>query len=348
MSRSKFQNLSRWLFRLDAEQSHRLVLNALAMPGAATLTRALLPPAVEDPVELMGLRFRNRVGLAAGLDKDGEAVSALAAFGFSALELGTVTPRPQSGNPRPRLFRLPAEQAIINRMGFNNRGAAALVRRLQRREEQPLLGINIGKNKTTSNRDAVDDYLTALRIVTPVADYITINLSSPNTPGLRDLQQEDELRRLLEALATESERLRGVDGRRVPLVVKIAPDLDDQGLEQLATVVLEGSVDGVIATNTTLSRSGVEASPCAAEAGGLSGRPLFELATATVARLHTLLGGRLPIIAAGGIDSSETALAKLDAGASMVQLYSGLIYRGPGLVHEVASAIAARSQSNLE
>jgi dihydroorotate dehydrogenase len=288
----------------------------------------------------MGLRFPNRVGLAAGLDKNGIAVDGLARLGFGFLEVGTVTPLAQPGNPQPRLFRIPEHQAIINRMGFNNGGIDALLVNLARANHTGILGINIGKNAVTPIEKATDDYLIGLDKAYPRASYVTVNISSPNTKNLRQLQGESELDALLGALKGRQEALAQKHGRYVPLALKIAPDLDGAQITQISDALRRHRIDGVIATNTTLGREGVESSPVAAEAGGLSGAPVFEKSTIVVRKLAAALAGELPIIAAGGIDSAEKARAKIDAGASLVQIYSGLIYRGPALIKECIKALA--------
>jgi dihydroorotate dehydrogenase len=288
----------------------------------------------------MGLQFPNRVGLAAGLDKNGIAVDGLARLGFGFIEVGTVTPRPQPGNPKPRLFRLPEHRAIINRMGFNNGGVDNLLTNLERVNYKGILGINIGKNATTPIEQATDDYLLCLDKAYARASYITVNISSPNTKNLRQLQGESELDALLGALKVRQAELAQLHGRYVPLALKIAPDLDDAQISQIADALRRHHIDAVIATNTTLSREGVESSPVASEAGGLSGAPVFEKSTAVVRKLAAALAGELPIIAAGGIDSADKAQAKIAAGAALVQLYSGLIFRGPGLVKECIRALA--------
>jgi dihydroorotate dehydrogenase len=277
--------------------------------------------------------------LAAGLDKNGDCIDGMAALGFGFLEIGTVTPKPQPGNPKPRLFRLIEQQAIINRLGFNNKGVDHLLEQVQARRSRILLGINIGKNLSTAVENALDDYLIGLRKVYPHADYVTVNISSPNTPGLRKLQTAEYLGELLGGLAAEREKLEQAHGKRVPLAVKIAPDLEPQDIAPLVEQLILHQADAVIATNTTLSRAGVESSPYAAEAGGLSGRPLLAKSTETVGRLAEALRGELPIIACGGIFSADDARAKLAAGASLVQIYSGFIYRGPALVKEIAQAL---------
>jgi dihydroorotate dehydrogenase len=335
------------LFRLSPELAHELTLDWL---GAAERLGVLSPcvaEPIEDPVTVMGLRFGNRVGLAAGLDKNAVAFNALGALGFGFVEVGTVTPRPQAGNPRPRLFRLAADNAIINRMGFNNDGVERLVAQLAkgRRFAGPL-GINIGKNKDTPDEQALADYLTCLDAVYPYADYVTVNISSPNTPGLRALQFGEALAQLLAGIKQRQQHLSEALGRYVPIAVKIAPDMEDEALAQIARQLCESGLDAVIATNTTLSREGVAGRPHADEAGGLSGAPLRTRSTQVVKTLAECLGKRLPIIGVGGIDSGEAAAEKIRAGASLVQLYSGLIYRGPALIGEAATA--CRNAANRE
>ncbi len=325
------------LFSLDPETAHELALAAL------NLTGRVLPrgkPAEAEPVEVMGLEFPNRIGLAAGLDKNGEAIDGLARFGFGFLEIGTITPRPQPGNPRPRMFRLPQVRGIINRMGFNNHGVDALAANVRAMKYRGILGINIGKNFDTPIERAADDYLLCLDKVYPLASYVTVNISSPNTQNLRQLQGDAELDALLGALKARQERLADAHGRYVPLVLKIAPDLDAAQVGAIADALRRHRIDGVIATNTTVSRDKVQGIPYAEQQGGLSGAPVFEASTAVVAQLAKALGGELPIIAAGGVMDGRGAQAKLAAGASLVQLYSGLIYRGPGLVRECVRATA--------
>lgn len=324
------------LFALDAECAHELTLQTLSV--SSSLGFGNNPPESAKPVSVMGLEFPNRVGLAAGLDKNGVAIDGLAGFGFGFIEVGTVTPRPQPGNPKPRLFRLPEQEAIINRMGFNNEGIDALLRRLPGRRYQGILGINIGKNFDTPIENAADDYLIGLEKAYPAAAYITVNISSPNTKNLRQLQGSSELDALLGALKERQAVLAEHHGKYVPLALKIAPDLDADQITNIADALRRHRVDGVIATNTTLGREGVETSPLAKEAGGLSGTPLFEKSTAVIHQLSKALAGELPIIAAGGITSGERARAKIDAGAALVQIYSGLIYRGPRLVGECIKA----------
>jgi dihydroorotate dehydrogenase len=325
-----------FLFALDAERAHELTLQLIALGDSL----GLAPPVPVDdrPVEVMGLHFPNRVGLAAGLDKNGTAVDGLSRLGFGFLEVGTVTPRPQPGNPKPRLFRLPEHQAIINRMGFNNAGVDALLERLASVRYRGILGINIGKNFDTPIERAVDDYLICLDKAYREASYITVNISSPNTKNLRQLQGVSELDALLSALKSRQTTLADKHGKYVPLALKIAPDLDAGQIVDIANALRRHRIDAVIATNTTLGREGVESSPLAAEAGGLSGGPLFEKSTAVIQGLVRALAGELPVIAAGGITSGERARAKIDAGAALVQIYSGLIYRGPELVSECIAA----------
>jgi dihydroorotate dehydrogenase len=333
-----------FLFQLDPETAHELALPSFRLMqrmGVSGLPGRPLPGA---PVRVMGIDFPNPVGLGAGLDKNAEYIRLLAGFGFGFIEVGTVTPRPQPGNPKPRLFRLVPARAIINRMGFNNHGVDALIANVERARYEGILGINIGKNFDTPVERAADDYVACLRKVYPHASYITINISSPNTKNLRQLQQAGELGALLATLAKEREKLaRG--GRRVPLAVKIAPDLEDEQIEAIARLLVEHGIDAVIATNTTISRKGVEGLAHADEAGGLSGAPVREASTRVVRRLSGLLKGRLPIIGAGGILSAADAEEKIAAGASLVQVYTGLIYRGPVLVKEIVDALAAQARA---
>ncbi|MBB3191549.1 quinone-dependent dihydroorotate dehydrogenase [Halomonas cerina] len=328
------------LFRLEAEKAHGVALSALDLAQRLGVAGCVGGQRVEDPVELMGLRFPNRVGLAAGLDKNADHLEALGTLGFGFVEVGTVTPRPQDGNPRPRLFRLPEQEAIINRMGFNNAGVDHLVERVRQVRFDGVIGINIGKNLTTPVERAVDDYLICLGKVHPYAHYVTVNISSPNTPGLRNLQFGAHLDTLLGTLREAGSRLDRDAGRRVPLAVKIAPDMTLDEVALVARALADNGIDAVIATNTTVSREAVTGLPHADEQGGLSGRPLFEPSNAVVRELRRHLP-TLPIIGVGGIDSAETAVAKVEAGADLVQLYSGFIYRGPALVGECARALKA-------
>lgn len=327
------------LFRLDPESAHDLTLGALrllARLGPLNPLRQTLPA---TPRTVMGLTFPNPVGLAAGLDKNGNCIDGLAALGFGFIELGTVTPRPQQGNPKPRLFRLVDQEALINRFGFNNLGVGHLIERVKTRRASVILGINIGKNRSTPVESALDDYREALSAVYAYADYVTVNISSPNTPGLRTLQRGDALDSLLDGLTNARESLAQTYGKRVPLAVKISPDLESGDLNALAEALVRHGVDAIIATNTTLSRQGVEDSPHGHETGGLSGRPLMAKSTEIVARLHAILRGEIPIIACGGIFSAQDAQAKFAAGASLIQLYSGLIYRGPGLIRAIVESL---------
>ena len=334
------------MFRLDAETSHELALGSMNLAASLGLHKLMGAGTQSLPTKVMGIRFPNPVGLAAGLDKNGTAVDGLAAMGFGFVEVGTVTPRPQPGNPKPRLFRIPEHQAIINRMGFNNAGVDQLLKNLERSSYQGVLGINIGKNKDTPNEQAHLDYLLCLRKVYSRASYITVNVSSPNTPGLRTLQFGESLNILLDALKTEQARLASIHGRYVPIAVKIAPDMDNDELGLVAASLKTYEMDGVIATNTTLSREGVEDSPLAQEAGGLSGAPVRNRSTATIRALAEHLDGALPIIGVGGITEGFDAAEKIEAGASLVQIYTGFIYRGPALVRDSVAAIAElREQS---
>jgi len=328
------------LFAADPELAHDVALGGLdaaARVGLAQLAASRLPQA---PVEAMGLRFPNRVGLAAGLDKNAAHLKGLATLGFGFIEAGTVTPRAQPGNPRPRMFRVVEAQALVNRLGFNNGGVDAFVANVARSGYRGILGINIGKNFDTPNERAADDYVACLRAVHAHASYVTINVSSPNTKGLRDLQAEEALSALLARIVAERDDLAQKHGRCVPLAVKIAPDLDDVAVNAVARLLVAHRLDGVIATNTTIARDGVAGLPHADEAGGLSGAPLRERSTAVLRILAKALDGALPIIGVGGILAATDAQQKLDAGAALVQLYTGLIYRGPDLVAECVRALA--------
>ena len=331
------------LFRLPPERAHAVTLRALRLAGLAPPLRALLRAAsrpVRDPVELLGLRFANRVGLAAGYDKDALAIAGLAALGFGHVEIGTVTPRPQTGNSRPRLFRLVEDRSVINRLGFPSQGAERVAARLRRRPAGVVVGVNLGKQRETPLEGALEDYLGLLERFAPLADYLAVNVSSPNTPGLRRLEAGDELDRLASALVARRDVL-AAGGRRVPLLVKLSPDLAEEELDGSVEALAAAGIDGVIVTNTTLARDGLR-SPLAREAGGLSGAALTARAQAVAARVARRAGGRLVVVAAGGIDSAAAAAARRAAGASLLQLYSGMIYRGPALVREVARAAAAQ------
>ena len=329
------------LFRLDPETAHHLSMAALRIAESAGVLGLLAPnDQMAAPVEVMGLKFPNRVGLAAGLDKEGDTIDALGRLGFGCVEIGTITPRPQAGNPKPRLFRLIPHEAIINRMGFNNPGIDAGVENVRKSKSfRGVVGFNIGKNKDTPNENAADDYLACLRKAYPVAGYIAVNLSSPNTPGLRDLQGAETSARLLETLKKEQQRLAAEYGRHVPLLFKVAPDLDEAHIHALSGVFLAGGLDGLIATNTTLERDAVADHPRAGEAGGLSGRPVFEKSNEVLRAFASHLGGRIPIIGVGGISSVEDAREKIRAGAALVQIYTSFIYQGPRLVRELARAL---------
>ncbi|WP_083002235.1 quinone-dependent dihydroorotate dehydrogenase [Halomonas sp. GT] len=326
------------LFRLDPETSHRLALGALDTLHRVGGVQRVYGEPVSDPVELMGLHFSNRVGLAAGLDKNADHLDALGALGFGFVEVGTVTPKAQPGNPKPRLFRLAGHEAIINRFGFNNKGVEHLVAQVKKRHYRGVVGINIGKNLTTSVENALDDYLLCLEAVHSVADYIAVNISSPNTPGLRTLQFGEQLDALLGPIRSRSQVLDSALGRKVPLLVKIAPDMSEEEVALVAGSIARNALDGVIATNTTIARDAVKSDPQSDEAGGLSGKPVFEASNRVIRLLRAQLP-TLPIIGVGGIDSGEAAAAKIAAGADLVQLYSGLIYQGPGLVKACAEAL---------
>ena len=334
-----------FLFGLDAERAHALGLKSIELAYRSG-TSPLLARKVDDlPTKAFGLTFPNPVGLAAGMDKNGAHIDALLALGFGFVEIGTVTPRAQAGNPKPRMFRLPQHKAVINRLGFNNEGVDVLVRNVERaRRKTGLLGINIGKNKDTSNDRAASDYLYCLERVYPLADYITINISSPNTAGLRELQEEQALRHLIGTLRESQEELGAQHGKRVPMLVKIAPDLSDEDIDAVARVLRELSVDGVIATNTTVSRMSVQSHRLAHETGGLSGAPLMGQSTMVLRKLRTRLPDNIPLIGVGGILSGADAVAKMSAGATLVQTYTGLVYRGPDLVRECVDAIRRRRE----
>ncbi len=325
--------LKKLLFSLNPETAHNVALQSLALANKAGLIR----PATKKskPTKLMGLTFPNPIGLAAGFDKSGDYIDALAALGFGFIEIGTVTPKPQIGNSKPRLFRLTEQEAIINRMGFNNKGIDHVVRQLEKTKYRGILGINIGKNKDTELENSIEDYLIGFRAFAPFASYITINISSPNTPGLRNLQHGELLNSLLCVLKQEQHSMSLNQKKYVPLVVKIAPDLSAEDLQSVASVFLKEKIDGVIATNTTISRVGVEKSPHRNEAGGLSGKPLQALSTNTIKQLHTILQDRIPIIASGGVMDAKSAQEKFQAGASLVQVYSGFVYSGPEIIGEL-------------
>jgi len=334
------------LFTLSPESAHNLTLPLLRNGAAMGLTAPLRKPAA-DPRTVMGITFPNPVGLAAGLDKDGAYIDGLAALGFGFIEVGTVTPLPQPGNPKPRIFRIASKQAVINRMGFNNGGVDAFVANVQRsryfQEKKGVLGLNIGKNAATPIENAVDDYLKCLEKVYPYADYVTVNISSPNTQNLRQLQGGSELDALLSQLKLAQQRLSDQHKRYVPLVLKIAPDLDGEQIKNIGAALLRHKVDGVIATNTTLSHRMVDRERYGQEVGGVSGEPVFDMSNIVIRALKREIGDALPIIGVGGIMRGADAKEKIAVGASLVQLYTGLIYRGPGLIRECAQALRKKS-----
>ena len=330
------------LFALDAERAHELGLKAIELAYRSGLNPLLATRPQPLPTRVFGIDFPNPVGLAAGLDKNAAHIDALGSLGFGFIEVGTITPRPQAGNPKPRMFRLADREAVINRLGFNNRGVDALVRNIECSRFQGVLGINIGRNKETPNEHAVDDYRLCLQRVYPLATYITINISSPNTQGLRDLQEETALARFIGTLREDQERLAAVHGKRKPMLLKIAPDLAPTEMDGIAEVLLASGIDGLICTNTTIDRHVIAGHELANEAGGLSGRPLMARSTAVLRGMHERLGERVPIIGVGGILGGADAAAKFDAGASLVQFYSGMIYRGPELIGECVEALRGR------
>ena len=329
------------LFRLPPETAHQLTLSGLDLAYKTGLLSALVPKVKPLPVEVMGLQFPNPVGLAAGLDKNADHADALGALGFGFVEVGTVTPLPQPGNPKPRLFRLPEHQAIINRMGFNNEGLEHLLAQVDKMRYPGVLGINVGKNKLTAAEDANSDYRKGIAAVYSRANYITVNVSSPNTPGLRDLQFGDSLKGLLAAIKEEQRIQSEQHGKYVPIAVKIAPDMDDEGIRFVANELRQAELDGVIATNTTISRDAVAGHRFADEAGGLSGDPVRGPSLRVIEGLYAELGDALPIIGVGGITDGVSAAEKIRAGAKLVQLYTGFIYRGPELISEAVEAIRA-------
>ena len=330
------------LFNMDPEAAHELAMNALAAFQNTPMACLWAASRVDDPVEVAGVKFPNRIGMAAGLDKNGRVIDGLGAMGFGFVEVGTVTPKAQPGNPKPRMFRLPEANALINRLGFNNEGLdsfLANVKRARFRQNGGILGLNIGKNAVTPIENAVDDYLICLDGVFPHADYVTVNISSPNTKNLRALQSDEALDDLLGRLQERRQQLIQRHGRTVPMFVKIAPDLDETQVGVIAATLQKNGIDGVIATNTTISREAVKGMPHAEEMGGLSGKPVFEASNQVIRQLRAALGPRFPIIGVGGVMSGADARAKRDAGADLVQVYTGLIYRGPDLVTECARAL---------
>jgi dihydroorotate dehydrogenase len=327
------------LFKFDPETIHEMTIKGFKATGSSPLNLLYKQNIADKPVEAMGIKFPNPVGLAAGLDKNGECINAFAAMGFGFVEIGTITPKPQPGNPKPRIFRLPSANAVINRMGFNNKGVDYLVDQVRKANFKGVLGINIGKNKDTPDDNAKDDYLICMRKVYNYASYITINISSPNTPGLRSLQYGDALNELLAALKTEQEILTEQYGKYVPLAVKIAPDLSKTEIESIAECLIINNIDGVIATNTTLSREGVKGLEHGEEQGGLSGAPVKDKSTEVIRLLAIALNHKLPIIGVGGIVSGRDAQEKIAAGAKLVQVYTGFIYQGPELVKEIVDTL---------
>ena len=334
-----YSMLRNLLFRLPPEQAHNVALSGLDLAYKTGILNIFSKHPEPCPVNVMGLDFPNPVGLAAGLDKNADHLDALGALGFGFIEVGTVTPLAQPGNPKPRMFRLPEHQAIINRMGFNNEGLGHLVSKVEKRRYRGILGINVGKNKDTPNEQSELDYRKGIAAVYPHADYITVNVSSPNTPGLRDLQFGDSLNQLLHAIKDEQAICEKKVGRYVPVAVKIAPDMDDAGIRFVAGALLEAGLDGVIATNTTISREAVQGHKHEQEAGGLSGSPVREASLRVIRGLYAELGDRIPIIGVGGITDGESAAEKVRAGAKLVQIYTGFIYEGPALISEAVEAI---------
>lgn len=327
------------LFQFDAETIHELTIKGLKNTGSTPFNAFYKQRVTDKPVKVMGINFPNPLGLAAGLDKNGECINAFAAMGFGFVEVGTVTPRPQPGNDKPRIFRLPEANAIINRMGFNNKGVDYLVSQVRSANFKGVLGINIGKNKDTPEENAKDDYIYCMRKVYDFATYITVNISSPNTPGLRSLQYGDALNELLSALKIEQDLLAKQYGKYVPIAVKIAPDLTEEEVQSIAKSLIDNNIDGVIATNTTLSREGVEGLDHGSEQGGLSGAPVKDKSTTVIRILAKAINNKLPIIGVGGISSISDANEKLAAGASLVQIYTGFIYQGPSLVKEIVNGL---------
>jgi len=332
------------LFRLDAEQAHGLALQAIE----AAYRTGTNPLIARRPAPLktraFGIEFPNPVGCAAGLDKNGAHVDALLGLGFGFVEIGTVTPRPQEGNPKPRMFRIPEKRAVINRLGFNNLGVDALVRNVEKARRHGILGINIGKNRDTPNSRAAEDYIHCMERVYALADYITVNISSPNTTGLRDLQDEETLRRFIGELREVQEELGGVHGHRVPMLLKVSPDMGDEALDGMASVLNAARIDGVIVSNTTVDRAELAGHPLAGEAGGLSGEPLYARSTATLRKLRLRLDDSIPLVGVGGILSGADAAGKVSAGAALVQFYTGLVYRGPELIAECVGSLRRRRE----
>jgi len=326
------------LFRFNPETAHHLSLTALDIGHQLHLLSLFKAKAIAKPREVMGINFINPVGLAAGMDKNADHLDSLAGLGFGFIEVGTVTPRPQAGNPQPRLFRLPEHEAIINRMGFNNEGIDYLINNVKRANYSGVLGINIGKNKDTPNENAVDDYLHCLDKAYPYASYIAVNLSSPNTPGLRDLQFGEPLKQLLSTLKERQSKLEAEYRRYVPITIKVAPDMAESDIDDVASSLKEFEIDGLIATNTTISREAVQSHTLSHEAGGLSGRPVAKMSTETIKAFSDRLEGKVPIMGVGGIIDQYTARDKIEAGADLLQIYSGFVYKGPDLIDEALKA----------
>lgn len=326
-------------FKFDPEAIHELTIKSFKATGATPLNLLYKQNVIDNPIEVMGIKFPNPVGLAAGLDKNGECIKAFEAMGFGFIEVGTVTPRPQPGNEKPRIFRLPEANAIINRMGFNNKGVDYLVDQVIKAKYKGVLGINIGKNKDTPDEDAKDDYIHCMRKVYDFASYITVNISSPNTPGLRSLQYGDALNELLSALKAEQSALAKQYGKYVPVAVKIAPDLTEEEIYDIAQCLIANDIDGVIATNTTLARDQVAHLQYGNEIGGLSGAPVKEQSTQVIKVLAKALDNKLPIIGVGGIASGQDAQEKISAGAALVQVYTGFIYQGPQLIKDIVQSV---------
>jgi len=330
------------LFSLDAERAHELTLNSLNRSHRSGLLNLVSPPPPQDPVELMGLHFPNRIGLGAGMDKTASCAAAFARLGFGFVEVGTITPRPQPGNPAPRLFRIPKEEALINRMGFNNVGAEQSLKNLEQNkpENEAIVGINIGKNFDTPNENALDDYLSCMDTFYEAADYLTVNISSPNTKGLRDLQGEEALEKLLNGLIEKRAKLQDRFQKQVPLLLKLAPDLSDGELRRMAGQVLAQGFEGIIATNTSLARFSI-VDPLVGETGGCSGRPLQDLANQAMQSIRSEVGDSLALVGSGGIHNAAAAKERIEAGADLIQLYTGLVYQGPALIHQASQAASA-------
>jgi len=334
-----YSALRKVFFQFDAEKIHELTIKSLKSTGSTPFNLLYKQTISEKPVEVMGIKFPNPVGLAAGLDKNGECINAFAAMGFGFVEVGTVTPRPQPGNEKPRIFRLVEANAIINRMGFNNKGVDYLVEQVKKANFKGVLGINIGKNKDTPDENAKDDYIHCMRKVYDHASYITVNISSPNTPGLRSLQYGEALNELLSALKDEQKRLAQQFDKYVPIAVKIAPDLNEEEVNSIAQSLIDNDIDGVIATNTTLSREGVEGLEHGEEMGGLSGEPVKDKSTKVISLLAKALDNKLPIIGVGGISNDVDAKEKIEVGAKLIQVYTGFIYQGPALIKDIVSSL---------